>query len=84
MQVVRMRMADVQAGDIVNKNPDEYRGWFEVQGIEHLHSGDIALLASSDKYSINGAPNDIVGVQVQQVVDMPAPARPSAAEPQAA
>lgn len=80
-----MRMADLHVGDIINKNPDDPRGWFEVFELQPLPNDGLAVLASTSKNSINGSPNDIVGVQIRQAVQVPdAPAAPVAAsEPEA-
>lgn len=75
IQVMQVRMSDVQPGDVVNKNHGDAKGWFEVREVEELHTKDILLHAYSEKNSINGAPNDIVGVQVAKVVEVPAAAR---------
>lgn len=71
VQVMQVRMADLVPGDIVNKNHDDARGWFEVKELSQLHNGGIAVLAHSDKDSINGTPYDIVGVQLAKVVEIP-------------
>lgn len=71
VQVMQVRMSDILPGDIVNKNHEDARGWFEVKELSHLHSGDVAVLAHTEKDSINGAPHDIVGVQVAKVVEIP-------------
>ncbi len=68
---MQVRMADLLPGDIVNKNHDDARGWFEVRELEELHNGGIAVLADSEKDSINGSPHDIVGVQITKVVEIP-------------
>lgn len=71
-------MADLQPGDVINKNHDDARGWFEVREVEELHTGDILVHAFSEKDSINGAPNDIVGVQLAKVVEIPNQVRTAA------
>ena len=79
-----MRMGDLLVGDIINKNPDEPRGWFEVHELQELPNNGLAVLASTAKNSINGSPDDIVGVQVRQAVDLPPSiAQQAAAEAQA-
>lgn len=75
VQVMQVRMSDVLPGDVVNKNHDDPRGWFEAKELQELHDGGIAVLAHSDKDSINGAPNDIVGVQLAKVVEVPTQVR---------
>jgi len=64
-------MADVLPGDIVNKNVTEARGWFFVKEIQDLPNDGIVLAANSDRDSVNGKINDIVGVQLTKVVEVP-------------
>ena len=71
VQVVKMRMGDLLVGDVINKNPDEPRGWFTVHELQELPNNGLAVLAATSKNSINGSPDDIVGVQVRQTVDLP-------------
>jgi hypothetical protein len=71
VQVVKMRMGDLLVGDVINKNPDEPRGWFTVHELQDLPNNGLAVLASTSKNSINGSPDDIVGVQVRQTVELP-------------
>ncbi len=66
-----MRMGDLLVGDVINKNPDDPRGWFTVHELQELPNNGLAVLASTSKNSINGSPDDIVGVQVRQTVDLP-------------
>ena len=74
-----MRMTELMPGDIVNRNPAEPRGWFEVDHLEPLPNGAVAVIAVNEKDSINGAPNDLVGVQVTKVFTVPEDSRPPAA-----
>ncbi len=71
VQVVKMRMGDLLVGDVINKNPDDPRGWFTVHELQELPNNGLAVLASTSKNSINGSPDDIVGVQVRQTVELP-------------
>lgn len=64
-------MQDVLPGDIINKNLEDPRGWFEAVGLQELPNGDINVLASTDRNSINGGPYDIVGVQLTKDVQVP-------------
>lgn len=66
-----VRMADVVPGDIVNKNPEGLTGWFECTGLQDLPNGGIVILAESDRNSVNGEINDMVGVQLTKVVEVP-------------
>lgn len=71
VQVMQVRMKDVLPGDIVNKNYEAPTGWFEVVELQELPNNGIVLAANSDRDSINGTVNDIVGVQVTKVVEVP-------------
>ena len=75
VQVMKVRMRDVLPGDVVNRNADEPRGWVEVVQIQELPNNGIVLMAASDRDSINGNLNDIVGVQVVKRVEVPAEQR---------
>lgn len=71
VQVMQVRMSDVVPGDIVNRNYNEARGWFKVLELQELPNGGIVLAADSDRDSVNGNINDIVGVQITKVVEVP-------------
>lgn len=71
VQVIQVRMSDVLPGDVVNRNSEEARGWVEVIETQQLPNNGIVLVASSDRDSINGNHNDIVGVQVVRAVEIP-------------
>jgi hypothetical protein len=68
---MQVRMADIRPGNIINKNHDDPRGWFEVHQLQELPNGDIAVLAATEKNSINGGAHDIVGVQLRKTVQIP-------------
>lgn len=74
VQVTQVRMRDVHPGDIINKNHDDSRGWFEVVDVQELHTGQYAIVADSADDSINGGPFDMVGVQIAKNVDIPSAA----------
>lgn len=76
VQVVKVRMSDLVPGDIINRNADESKGWFQVRELQPLPNGAVAVIAVYEKDSINSAPNDLVGLQVHKVVDLPEPATP--------
>ena len=78
VQVMKVRMKDVFPGDVVNRNADEPRGWVEVVEVQELPNNGIVLAANSDRESINGNINDIVGVQVSKTVEVPDSVRPAA------
>lgn len=71
VQVIQVRMRDVHPGDIINKSLDDPKGWFRVQDTEELHTGDYSIIAASAGDSINGAPYDMVGLQIAKQVDAP-------------
>lgn len=71
VQVTQVRMRDVHPGDVINKNHDDPRGWFVVTDVQELHTGQYAIIADSDKNSINGGPFDMVGVQIAKQVEIP-------------
>lgn len=62
---------DAQVGDIVNRNPDAEKGWFEVADISTLFNGDLQLADVSTYVTITGRDNDLIGVQFAQVIDTP-------------
>ncbi len=72
IQVVKMRLGDLQTGDVVNKHPDESKGWFIVKGLQKLPNGGLSVEAMNPKDSINGQPQDLVGVQIRYAIEMPA------------
>jgi len=74
VQVIKVRMRDVHPGDVINKNVDDPRGWFLVKDLQELPNGDFAILAETDKFSINGGAYDMVGVQLANDVEVPASA----------
>lgn len=75
VQVMKVRMRDVLPGDVVNRNADEPRGWVEVVQVQELPNNAIVLVAPSERDSVNGNYNDIVGVQVIKAVELPAQKR---------
>jgi hypothetical protein len=69
VQVARMRIIDVAIGDVMNRDPEATSGWFVVDEIRRLPSGDLNVTGTSTRDSIMGADNDIVGVQVPKIVE---------------
>jgi hypothetical protein len=70
VKVARMRIADVEMGDCVNRDPDATLGWFEVAHIRRLHDGTISVSNESQRSTLSGADVDIVGVQVRSLVEL--------------
>lgn len=79
VQIMKVRMRDVLPGDVVNRNADEAKGWIDVIELQELPNKGIVLLAESDRDSINGNHNDIVGVQIVKAVEVAAPVQQQAA-----
>ncbi len=70
VKVASIRIADAVVGDVVNRDPDSNRGWFEIDNIEPLHDGSWALLNDATNTSITGGPLDIVGLQVLKTTSL--------------
>ncbi len=64
VKIASIRVVDAVIGDVVNRDPDSNRGWFEIDNIEPLHDGSWALLNDATNTSITAGPLDIVGLQV--------------------
>jgi len=67
VQIAKMRMIDLAVGDEMNSDPDATKGWFVVEGMRRLPSGELNVTNESTKNSIIGEEYDIVGVQVPKV-----------------
>lgn len=81
VQIARIRLGDVQPGDVINLRPDAEHGWFPVKIMRQLPSGDLVATGENSGYNVKATPWDLVGIQVLKVVDMAAPAstRPAGA-----
>ena len=79
VQSARMRIADLEVGDVVNGHPEEEFGWFEVQTIRQLPSGEIVANGRSSAQAVKGSPYDLIGVQFTKVVEVKQPAPAQAA-----
>jgi len=84
VQVISVRMRDLLPGDIINKNGDQARGWFRVKDLQPLPKGVIAVIAEDEQDSINSAGDDLVGLQVHKVVEVPDSPSKATQEPSAA
>lgn len=71
VRIATMRLLDVAVGDVVNSDPTASNGWFVVEEIRRLPSGDVNVTNVSSKGSVMGAPHDVVGVQVTKAVEHP-------------
>lgn len=69
VQVAMMRIIDLAVGDVMNRDPAATSGWFVVEEIRRLPSGELNVTNTSSKDSIMGAAHDIVGVQVPKIVE---------------
>ncbi len=62
-KVARMRLLDVQVGDVVNKFPDSEAGWFVVAQITRLFNGELQVADFGQDKAVSGSDYDMVGVQ---------------------
>lgn len=63
VEIVQIRVADISAGDVVNKRGPEKSGWIEVERLETLESGDFVVHDASDADSFTAAGYDLVWLQ---------------------
>ena len=68
VRIATMRILDLAVGDVVNRDAGASSGWFVVEEIRRLPSGEINATNAASKGSVMGAPHDIVGVQVAKNV----------------
>jgi len=47
VQIARVRMADLRRGDVINAKPDADQGWFMVQTMRQLPSGELVAGGAS-------------------------------------
>jgi len=64
-----MRIVDLAIGDVTNHDPAATSGWFVIQEIRRLPSGDLNVTNTASNASIMGTDYDIVGVQVPKIVE---------------
>ena len=70
VQIARIRLIDVEPGDIVSGRPDDEFGWFEVHSVRELPSGDLVASGPTSTQSIKGSEWDLVGIQVTKQVEI--------------
>ncbi len=70
IQVARIRMEEVLPGDVVNRVPDETRGWFIVAAVEMLFDGSLQVIDAKRHLAFSAGPLDIVGVQLLKPIDL--------------
>lgn len=71
IKTAKVRLVDAQVGDIVNRNPDAEKGWFQVAEIKTLFNGDLQVADDSSYVTISGGDNDLIGVQFAQLIEIP-------------
>ncbi len=73
LQFAKMRLVDLDVGDVVSQDPDAATGWFTIDEIRRLPNGDLNVTNVSAHGSLMGSDNDVVSVQVPKVVDLGTP-----------
>jgi hypothetical protein len=63
VEIVQIRVADVQSGDVVNKRGAEKNGWIEVERVEQLESGAYVVHDVGDVDSFTATGYDLVWLQ---------------------
>ena len=63
IEIVRIRVADIEGGDVVNKRGPEKNGWVEVDRVQKLDSGDLVVHDVRDRDSFTAAGYDLVWMQ---------------------
>ncbi len=70
IKTAKVRLVDAQVGDIVNRNPDAEKGWFQVCEVKTLFNGDLQLADETSYVTITGGDNDLIGVQFAQLIEI--------------
>ena len=63
VEIVQIRVADIQSGDVVNKRGPDKSGWIEVERLETLQSGDYVVHDIHDADSFTATGYDLVWLQ---------------------
>ncbi len=71
VKVARMRIADVEEGDVVNARPDNEEGWFAVAKKHRLFNGQLQLSDYQADKAISADDFEIVGVQFVSDAEVP-------------
>ena len=71
VQIARIRLGDVQPGDIINAKPEDEIGWFEIQVLRQLPSGELIANGATQAQAAKGMAWDLVGVQITKQIEMP-------------
>jgi hypothetical protein len=64
VEIVRIRVADVESGDVVNRRGPEKDGWIEVDRVQELDSGDLVVHDVHDRDSFTATGYDLIWMQV--------------------
>ena len=71
VKIARIRIEDVQIGDVVNRDPEKEVGWFEVERISTLFNGELQLADRTSLITISGPFFTLVGVQFVSEAEVP-------------
>jgi hypothetical protein len=63
VEIVQIRAADIQSGDVVNKRGPEKDGWIEVDRVEELESGESVVHDVQDRDSFSATGYDLIWLQ---------------------
>ena len=63
IEIVQIRVADVESGDVVNKRGPEKTGWIEVERLEQLPAGDYVVHDIEDQDSFTSHGYDLIWLQ---------------------
>lgn len=64
IEIVQIRAAEVQAGDVVNKRGPNRDGWIEVLKLEELENGSFVVHDETGRDSFTAVGYDLVWLQV--------------------
>lgn len=64
IEIVQIRAAEVEPGDVVNKRGPNRDGWIEVESLEELESGQYVVHDESGRESFTATGYDLVWLQL--------------------
>ena len=64
IEIVQIRAAEVQRGDVVNRRGPNKEGWMEVARLETLESGNYVVHDENERESFTAEGYDLVWLQV--------------------
>ncbi len=70
IQIARIRMEEVVPGDVVNRVPEDTRGWFVAAVVEQLFDGTLQISDRTRHSSFSAGALDIVGVQLLKPIEL--------------